>query len=536
MPELVKTLSFDKECREALIAGVSKVAKAVASTMGPAGKTVILESPEHTKGLTVTKDGYNVARSISLQDPVENIAATIIKEAAYNTAVTAGDGTTTAIVIAEALIKAGNQAITDGMNQTQVLRYITEISEDIREYILKTAIPCDDKLLLDVATISANNDPEIGEIIAKTYKEVGVNGIVNVSKSTNNETYAEISSGIKIERGYSSPLFINNRVKDQCIMEKVHILVCDTEINSWHQIEPIMKDIYPYDKNLLIIAPVEQNVLGALVANATTNDPSRKKLKVCVVAPPSFGFKTHDLMEDIALTVGATFFSQNSDANLNHVTFQDLGYAHKVVVSRHKTEIIGRSGDEEAINERVEQLKKLKEHTKSQEEIQFASERIAHLTGGVAVIYVGGNTDMEQKELYDRMEDAVFAVRSALEEGVVPGAGKALYEIATKVSDEDVGLKNEGIREYEIARQIVFEAIIKPLKQIMTNADLDYSKYYFRDTPLGHGYNIKGNKNGNLVEMGIIDPAKVVRTAIQNAVSVATTILSTNASVTITRA
>lgn len=536
MPELVKTLSFDKACREALIAGVSKVAQAVASTMGPAGKTVILESPEHTKGLTVTKDGYNVARSISLQDPVENIAATIIKEAAYNTANTAGDGTTTAIVIAEALIKVGNQLITEGMNQTQVLRYITEISENIREYILKTAIPCDDKILLDVATISANNDPEIGGIIADTYKEVGVNGIVNVSKSLNSETYAEISSGIKIERGYTSPLFINNRVKDQCIMEKVHILVCDTEINSWHQLEPIMKEVYPKDQNLLIIAPVEQNVLAALVANATTNDPSRKKLKVCVVAPPSFGFKTHDLMEDIALTVGATFFSQNSDANLNHVSFQDLGFAQKVVVSRHKTEIIGRNGNEEEIEERVEQLKKLKEHTKSKEEIQFASERIAHLTGGVGVIYVGGNTDMEQKELYDRMEDAVFAVRSALEEGVVPGAGKALYEVATEVGNSDIGIMQISNPEYNIAKQIIFEAISKPLKQIMTNADLKYENYYGKDTMSGNGYNLKTGKNGNLVEMGIIDPAKVVRTALQNAVSVATTILSTNASVTITRA
>jgi chaperonin GroEL len=527
MSELIKNILFDEDCREKLIAGITKVAKAVGSTMGPAGKTVIIESPEHTKGLTVTKDGYNVAKSINLLDPVENIAVRILKEAAYNSAATAGDGTSAAIVIARALIDAGNNLIKKGNNQTQVLRYLAEIADDVIKEMQKDVIECTDDILLDVATISANNDPITGGIIADTYKEVGKNGLVSIGKSSSAETYVDVTSGIKVERGYSSPLFINNREKEQCIMEDVLILVCETEITQLHQLTPILKGIVPEGKRLLVIAPCNSNTLNSMVANAITTDPSRPRLNICAIQPPSFGYKLQDLMQDIALSVGATYFSQQTDNDLSRITMDDLGFAKKVIVSRSTTEIMGGGGDEAKIKEAVEQLTKLKEHAKNKDIKDFASERIASLTGGVAIIYAGGNTDMEQKELYDRIEDSICAVRSALEEGIVPGAGKCLYEVnVEKVGDAD----------YEVAKQIILQAIKTPLIQILANADLNYADFYGSHTPKGVGLNVKTMQIGDLVGMGVIDPFKVVRTSLLNAISVANTILSTNASINIVRA
>lgn len=522
MSELIKELLFEDDCRSKLIAGVSKVAKAVSSTMGPSGKTVVIESPEHTKSITVTKDGATVAKSIFLLDPVENMAATILKEASMNTALTAGDGTTCSIVLAEALILEGNKRIVGGVNQTQVLRYLSEISADIIEQLKKSAIPCTD--LLNVATISANNDESMGQIIADTYKEVGVNGLVRIEKSPSQETYAEITKGLKIDRGYASPMFINNREKkDQCIMEDVNILVCDTEISDFLQIQPVLEAIVRKQERLLIIAPCSQNLVNTLAANVMNPNVN---LKVCVVPPPSFGYRQHELMEDIALSVGATYFSQQTGDDLSHVTYESLGKAAKIIVSKDRTEIIGQAGDETLIQERAEQLKITQANTDKKEIKDFINERIASLVGGVGIIYVGGNTDLEQKELYDRMEDAVCAVKAALEEGIVSGAGLALYEIK---------IDKTGNAEYELAKEIMLEAIKKPLKQILSNADLNWKDIYSGITT-GSGYNLKTGKIENLVTGGVIDPLKVVRTALQNAVSVATTILSTDTSINIIRA
>ena len=523
---LIKDLKFDQECRDTLISGVKQLAKAVKSTLGVMGANVLIESPQHTNSITVTKDGWTVAKSINLINPVEDMANRIVREAAEKTATYAGDGTTTSIVIAEALILLGNEKIKEGINKTQVLRYMTEICGDIIEELKAKSIPVTDDYLYNVATISANNDENIGRLIADAYKSVGKSGIISFNMSMTSETYSEVTNGLRIDRGYASPLFINNRVKDECIMEDVHILVCDTEISDIPQIEPVLKEIYPTGKKLLIIAPCSQNVLSVLVANALTTDPTRKKLNVCVVNPPSFGFRQHELMEDIAVSIGATYFSQQTGDDLSHVTFNSLGYAKKVIIGKDKTEIIGSHGDDSVIKERVSQLVNSRELANKKEDKDFINERIASLSGGVGVIYVGGNTDLEQKELYDRVDDAVRAVRSALEEGVLSGAGKALFEIE---------IDRTGNAEYEIAKDIVLNAIKVPLIQILDNAHMDYKTIY-KNLPKGVGYNLKTGKVGNLVEMGVIDPLKVTRTALQNAVSVAVTILSTNASVSITRA
>ncbi len=525
--ELIKELLFGEECRESLMRGVSVMSKAVASTLGPYGRTCLLESPLQTHGFTNTKDGFTVAKSISLNDPVENLACRILLEAAERTATSAGDGTSTSIVLAEALILEGNKRITEGINKTQVLRYMTQIVETVVEKLREKSIPCDENIILDVATISSNGDDSIGKIIAEAYKGVGKDGIVTVEKSLSSETYSDVTNGLKIDRGYSSPMFINNREKDECVMENVNILVCDGEISNILQIETILKDIISNKKKLLIIAPCHTNLVNTLAGNVMKGN-----ISACVITPPSFGYKSHELMEDIALSVGATYFSEKTGDDLSHITMTDLGLAAKVIVGKNKTVIVSGSGDKGKLNQRIGELKNSQEITNKKADKDFINERIAGLIGGIGVIYVGGNTDLEQKEIYDRVEDAVCAVKSALEEGVVSGAGKALFEIDLQYPPE-----SDTSKEYSIALDIVLSAIKVPLVQVLANADLSVVDIYGnRKDVFGHGYNVKTGQYGNLIEMGVADPMKVTRVALQNACAVACTILSTSVAVTIARA
>ena len=522
MSELIKNLLFENDAREKLIKGISTPTRAVASTMGPCGKTVIIESPEHTKSITVTKDGYNVLRSIQLLDPVENMACTALKEAAFKTAMDVGDGTTAATVLAEALILLGNEKIKSGMNQTQVLRYLEEISKDVIAQLVESAIPSTDEILLQVATISANNDERLGKVIVDTYKEVGDNGVVSFSLSPNKNTYSEVTEGLRINQGYTNPLFINHREKDQCIMTDVNILVSTLEIRNFEQLANILEVIVPSRQKLLIIAPCDGNVVNTLAANV-----NQGKLQVCVIPAPAMGYRQFELMEDIALATGSTFFSEKTGDDLSHLNFNNLGFAPKIIVSKDKTEIFGRAGNAEELATRVEQLKKSQELTDNKYDKEFIDQRIASLAGSIGTINVGGNTDLEQKELFDRVEDSVKAVKATKEEGIVSGSGLALFEVKiTKIGD----------KEYEIAKEIMLEAIKKPLKQILKNADMVFDEHYHDDDEIGYGCNLKTGEWGNLISLGVIDPLKVVRTALENAVSVAITILSTNTSISITRA
>lgn len=519
---LPKELWFDQECQRKLLIGIKVMAQAVKSTYGTHGRNVLIESLNHTHGFTSTRDGYNVAKSITLQGAVENMACRVLLEAAEKTASIAGDGTTTSIVLAEALILSGIDKITGHINRTSVLRYMVEILDKVIEILKSKTIPCTEDVLLHVATIAANNDEIIGKLISDSYKEVGRDGVVTVDKSLSTETYAEVVKGVKIERGYISPGFINNYERDECILNNAHILVCDTEISHFMQLENIFREIIGQAKDFLIIAPCSQQMVTTLVANTKT-----KKIRVCIVPPPNFGYRQYELMEDIALSVGAVHFSEKTGDELSLIQFLDLGIAEKVVVSRDRTVIKGGKGDREKIQERIGQLKIAQDIAKKKEEQDFIGERIAALSQGIGVINVGGNTDLEQKELYDRIEDAVCAVRAALLEGILPGAGKPLFEIE---------LNETGSKEYEIAKEIILEAIKAPLIQVLKNADLDYKEIYKGDEPEGHGYNLKTGEMGDLIKMGVIDPLKVTRVALQNAMSVATTVLSTDTSISIVRA
>ena len=528
---LPKDLKFGQEGRNKLINGVTKMAKAVKSTLGPSGNTVLIESPQHTHGITVTKDGVTVAKAVDLIDPVENLAVKMMKEAADKTATSAGDGTTTAIVLTEALVLGGLQYITETHNRTEVLRHMVEISNGVVDKLKKKAKNVTKAMISDVATISANNDREIGRIISEVYKDVGKTGIVTVEKSQTSETYAETTLGLKFDRGYLSPLFINDQKKDECVFEDVMVLVADIEIANILQLENVLKPIITEGKKLLIISPCNTNVVNTLAANVMKGN-----LKVCAVPPPNFGYKQHELMQDIALSVGATYFSEKTGDDLSHINYGDLGHAAKVIVSKDKTVILKSAAraKQEEIEERVKQLWDAHAQAKRKGDKDFLLERIASLTGGIGVIFVGGNTDLEQKELYDRVDDAVCAVRSALEEGILPGAGKALLEESAEINFDSNLLYTP---EHEVAINIIKDALMAPFQQILANAGLKPSdKYSVNGVENGHGYNLKTGEFGELIKMGVIDPLKVTRSALQNAVSVAVTILSTNAIVTIARA
>jgi chaperonin GroEL len=451
----------------------------------------------------------------------------MMKEAAERTAASAGDGTTTAIVLTEALVMGGLEYITDGHNRTAVLRHLVELGDKVVERLKQKSCSLTDSMLLDVATISCNNDRAMGSIISDVYHAVGLNGLVTVERSQSSETYTETTKGLKFDRGYSSNLFINNQKRDECIFEDVMVLVADIEISNILQIESILKPIITENKRLLIIAPCSNNVINTLAANVVKGN-----VKVCSVIPPNFGYKQHELMQDIAMSVGATYFSEKTGDDLSLLHYGNLGHAQKVIVSSDKTVILKSPyrSNEEAISERVSQLWAAHELTKSKVDRDFILERIASLTGGVGVIYVGGNTDLEQKELFDRVDDAVCAVRSALEEGIVPGAGKALYEIDLSDLEDKSTDKN-----YVAALDILRMALESPLVQILENAGLCSTDIYGGRVADGDGYNLKDGKMGNLIEMGVVDPLKVTRCALQNAISVASTILSTNAIVTMAR-
>lgn len=515
-----KELHFDEEGRDKLRAGIEKISNAVKSTLGPSGQTVLIESADHLHGITVTKDGVTVAKAVDLIDPVENLAVRMMKEAAERTATAAGDGTTSSIVLTEALVSHEFD-----VNQ-EVFKHMVEGTKEVVKLLRDKSKKVTKSKLKDVATISANNDAEIGKIIADVYNEVGKDGVVTVERSQTSSTYYETTNGIKVDRGYSSPLFINDQRRDECVLEDTLILVSDAEISNILQIEKVLAPIIREGKKLLIVAPCSGNVLNTLAANVV-----KKGIKVCVVQPPSFGYKQHELMQDLAVSVGATYFSEKTGDDLSIIDFSDLGHAEKVIVDKDSTVIVKNQGSNETeVAERIEQLRQAHEEAKRKEDKDFILSRIASLSGGIGVIYVGGNTDLEQKELYDRVDDAVCAVRSALEEGILPGGGTALLWARKSLRTDANASENK-----RIAYAILSEALMAPVDQICKNAGKLFNEFYGEDIEFGQGYNVKTEEHGDMMKMGVIDPLKVVRTSLENAVSVAVTIMSTNAIITMAR-
>ena len=519
-----KDLTFDNEGRSKLISGITKISKAVKSTLGPRGRTVLIESPDHVAGITVTKDGVTVANSIFLDDPIENLAIQMMKDAASRTAQSAGDGTTTAIVLTEAIVNAGEKLLNKDHNITEVIKHINKYTLELIKILEKDSKKITKARLLDVATISANNDKEIGSIIAEAYNKVGVNGIVTVEKSMNHETYAEVTNGIKIDRGYTSNLFLNNQRKDECILEDVMVLVCDQEINNILQIENVLKPIIHQNKKLLLIAPCAGNVVNTLAANVVRNN-----LKLCNITPPQFGYKSHELMQDIAFAVGAKYYSEKTGDDLGLLCLDDLGHVDKIIVGKMSSVLIKNDMSmSEETQKRIDELKIQQDATAFKAEKDFINERIASLAGAIGCIHVGANSDVEQKEKFDRVDDSVCAVRSALQEGIVSGGGLALYMATNKFN------KESNTENQKVALEILCDAIQVPLEQIIINSGKDPKQIIklinFDDNNVG--YDVKAEVIGDMYKMGVIDPLKVTKNALTNAVSVATIILSTNAIVT----
>tara|TARA_R110001583_G_scaffold82312_1_gene218530 strand:- start:8382 stop:9980 length:1599 start_codon:yes stop_codon:yes gene_type:complete len=524
-----KDLTFDENGRAQLIQGITAISKAVKSTLGPRGQTVLIESPDHLGGITVTKDGVTVAKSIFLDNPIENLAIQMMKDAATRTANSAGDGTTTAIVLTEAIVNMGQKLLKENHNVTEVIKGVNKYCTKIIETLERSSKKITPSRLLDVATISANNDKEIGSIIADAYKKVGTNGIVTVEKSQNHETYSEVTNGIKVDRGYSSHLFLNNQRKDECVLEDVLVLVCDITIDNILQIENVLKPIIQQNKKLLIIAPCADNVINTLAANVVRNN-----LKICSIVPPQFGYKSHELMQDIAFAVGAKIFSENTGDDLSLINMDDLGHVDKIIVGKSSSVLIKEASITDATLDRINELKEQQVNQTIKEDRDFINERVASLAGAIGCIYVGGNSDVEQKEKFDRVDDSVCAVRSALQEGIITGGGLALYRAGIELSYK----KFEKTIDEKVAAEILIEAIKVPMEQIIINAGKDVEEIIITLNGLSssYGYDVKNEKIGDMYKMGIIDPLKVTKSALINAVSVATTILSTNAIITHARA
>lgn len=514
---IVKEISFGKEGRDKLIKGVDTVANAVGSTLGARGRTVLIESEQHVGGITVTKDGVTVAKSINLMDPAENLAVMIMREASEKTANSAGDGTTTSMVLAQAIIHEAMAEINPTDNLTQVLRDIQDASVEVLEKLDEMSVEITEEKLESVATISANGDTATGSIIADAYSKVGLTGVVTVEPSKDALTYSEIINGMKIDRGFTSKYFVTDHKKQEAILDDPYILVTDQTITHINDIYPILEYIYQEGKSLLIIGELEENALNTLNANKL-----KLKLKVCSIIPPQFGYKRHQLMQDIATSVGAKYFSEQTGDNLAMVSIDDLGRAKKVISGRFNTLIREPGG---MVNERVAELQEQLNVEPSQIEKDFLKERIANLGGGVAVIYVGAQSDIEQKEKKDRVDDAVCAVRAALEEGILPGGGVALKDIARSIDG------------FEKGTQILRNALRSPMAKILTNAGMSDEQanknLFLKD---GVGVNVVSMAICNMMDMGIIDPTKVTKESLRNAVSVATTLLSTDTVITNIRA
>jgi chaperonin GroEL len=509
---IVKQVYFGDEGQKKLKNGIKIIAGAVKSTLGARGRTVLIESENHVGGITVTKDGVTVAKSINLYDPTENLAVMMMRQAADKTSTVAGDGTTTSIVLAEAIINAADEHVESNTNVIEVIREINDITASVVARLGKMSKKVSGKKLYDVASISANNDKQIGKMISDAFNEVDM---VTVENSMNSETHVEIISGMKIDRGYTSKYFINDHKKQECVLDNPYVLITDHEINNLSNLESILAPIVSQGRSLLIIGTLGQNAVNTLNVNV-----AQGKIKACNIIPPSFGYRKKDLLEDLAVALGGTYLSEDTGDDLTLISMSDLGRASKVVVKKNMTVFMNTSEMKDAIDMRVADLKHQVWETTDANDREFLKERIANISGGVGVIYVGALSDIEQKEKRDRIDDAVCAVMAAMEDGILPGGGVALLNCLDLVMGDS------------IAQNIMFDTLSAPFDQILINAGKDPHAIKLELAGMGEGYDVKNEVYGNMMKMGIIDPTKVTKNALLNAVSVATTIMSTNAIIT----
>jgi len=520
-----KKVIYGEDARARLKAGVDKLANAVKVTLGPRGREVIIEKKWGTP--LVTKDGVTVAKEIELKDPYENMGAQLVKEVASKTADVAGDGTTTATVLAQAIFTEGLKAIASGANPMDIKRGIDKAVERVVEEIKKQSIQVSGRKEIEqVATISANNDPEIGKIIADAMEAVGKDGVITVEESKSAQTTLETVQGMQFDRGYLSPYFVTNPDKMEAVLEDPYILIYEKKISNVKDLLPVLEQVVRAGRPILIIAEdVEAEALATLVVNHI-----KGVIRACAVKAPGFGQRRKDYLQDIAILTGGTAITEELGIKLESVTLDMLGRADKVIVDKDNTTIVGGKGSKENINARIEQIKKQIVETTSDYDREKLQERLAKLSGGVAIIRVGAATEAELKEKKARVEDAVHATKAAVEEGIVPGGGVALVRAAEAL--EDLKVDNP---DQQIGVDIVKKACRTPLRQIATNAGFEGYVILEKVIQLGKekgknwGFDAGAGEYKDMVEAGIIDPTKVVRTAIQIAASVAGTMLTAEA-------
>ena len=520
-----KKVIYGEDARARLKAGVDKLANAVKVTLGPRGREVIIEKKWGTP--LVTKDGVTVAKEIELKDPYEYMGAQLVKEVASKTADVAGDGTTTATVLAQAIFTEGLKAIASGANPMDIKRGIDKAVERVVEEIKKQSIQVSGRKEIEqVATISANNDPEIGKIIADAMEAVGKDGVITVEESKSAQTTLETVQGMQFDRGYLSPYFVTNPDKMEAVLEDPYILIYEKKISNVKDLLPVLEQVVRAGRPILIIAEdVEAEALATLVVNHI-----KGVIRACAVKAPGFGQRRKDYLQDIAILTGGTAITEELGIKLESVTLDMLGRADKVIVDKDNTTIVGGKGSKENINARIEQIKKQIVETTSDYDREKLQERLAKLSGGVAIIRVGAATEAELKEKKARVEDAVHATKAAVEEGIVPGGGVALVRASEAL--EDLKVDNP---DQQIGVDIVKKACRTPLRQIATNAGFEGYVILEKVIQLGKekgknwGFDAGAGEYKDMVEAGIIDPTKVVRTAIQNAASVAGTMLTAEA-------
>ncbi|MCD6130759.1 MAG: chaperonin GroEL [Candidatus Hydrothermae bacterium] len=518
-----KDLKFNEEARRAILRGVEKLSSAVKVTLGPSGRNVILEKKFGSP--TITKDGVTVAKEIELKDPFENLGAQLVKEVASKTSDVAGDGTTTATILAEAIYRQGLKYIAAGANAMEIKRGIEKAVEKVVEHLKSMSREVKGrKEISEVASISANNDMEIGEKIAEAMDKVGKDGVITVEEAKGIETYVEIVEGMQFDRGYISPYFVTNPDKMEAILEEPYILLHDKKIASIRDILPVLEKVAQSGKPVLVIAEdVEGEALATLVVNKI-----RGTLQACAVKAPGYGERRKAMLEDIAILTGGRVISEEAGMKLENAQITDLGRAKRVIVTKDYTTIVEGYGKKEDIQARIQQIKAQIEETKSDYDREKLQERLAKLSGGVAVIYVGAATETEMKEKKARIEDALHATKAAVEEGIVPGGGVAFLR-AQKVLDD---LKLDG--DKQIGVEIVKQALEEPLKQIAENAGQEGTLIVEKVKTLEEtkGFNALTGEFVDMIEAGIIDPTKVERIALQNAASIASLLLTTEALVT----
>ncbi len=520
---MAKQIVYGEDARQAILRGVNQLADAVKVTLGPKGRNVVLDRKFGSP--TITKDGVTVAKEIDLKDPMENMGAQMVREVASKTSDVAGDGTTTATVLAQAIFREGARNVVAGANPMELKRGVEKAVEAIIAELKKASKPVSGKAIAQVGMISANSDETIGTIIAEAMEKVGKDGVITVEEAKTLETSLEVVEGMQFDRGYLSPYFVTDAERMEVVIENPVILIHEKKISSMKDLLPLLEQVARMSRPLLIIAEdVEGEALATLVVNKL-----RGTLQVAAVKAPGFGDRRKAMLEDIAVLTGGRAITEDLGIKLENIKVEDLGKAKKVTIDKDTTTIVEGSGTQQAIEGRVKQIRTQVDETTSDYDREKLQERLAKLVGGVAVIKVGAATETEMKEKKARVEDAMHATKAAVEEGIVPGGGVALLR-AGRVLDK---LKVDGT-DQQVGVNMIKRAIEEPLRWIATNAGQEGSIVVqkVKDLKDEDGYNAQTDKYENLVLAGVIDPTKVVRTALQNASSIASLLLTTEALVT----